>query len=416
MNLQVNSNYLSSNLKHTLQELDWDSDDRGHLSSSLNIIHWHPASFISNVPANLIEVFTNPGDLIWDPFCGSGVSGVEAIIRGRNFIGSDTSIISKMISNAKFTLLSQANNVKDSFVNLQNTIIKIQLLSEKKYEFSLLKELLKNNFSVDNESSIIYNHDELSRWYHHKVYSRLILLHMIIESCHASEEIKDVYRIVFLGIARVCCAQQKSWGHIADNMLPTEQQKNERSKVDPFAMFQDRVSLILSRVSKLSSSALFSVGTGKSLDACATSIVLDNTPNFVLTSPPYPWMCDYINAQRLSFYWLGFTVDDLYLTRGNEIGARYTRKSKSRGERYAKSMISAFNNILSQLHEDSKICLVYPVCDENKTRVDALNAVYSFLDTKMHLLCSFERRPEKGARWSPFVSLDKERITIWKLK
>jgi DNA modification methylase len=35
----------------------------------------------------LIVDFTNPGDLVLDPFCGSGTTGVACIETGRNFIG-----------------------------------------------------------------------------------------------------------------------------------------------------------------------------------------------------------------------------------------------------------------------------------------------------------------------------------------
>ena len=35
----------------------------------------------------LVELFTNPGDLICDPFCGSGTTGIAAVRSGRKFIG-----------------------------------------------------------------------------------------------------------------------------------------------------------------------------------------------------------------------------------------------------------------------------------------------------------------------------------------
>lgn len=35
----------------------------------------------------LVELFTDPGDLVLDPFCGSGTTGVACVRLGRRFIG-----------------------------------------------------------------------------------------------------------------------------------------------------------------------------------------------------------------------------------------------------------------------------------------------------------------------------------------
>jgi len=39
--------------------------------------------------AAIIERFTVPGDLVYDPFCGGGTTGVAALLTGRLFVGSD---------------------------------------------------------------------------------------------------------------------------------------------------------------------------------------------------------------------------------------------------------------------------------------------------------------------------------------
>jgi site-specific DNA-methyltransferase (adenine-specific) len=50
----------------------------------------HPAPFPVALPQRLIELFTYRGDLILDPFMGSGSTAVAAIRSGRHFVGFDT--------------------------------------------------------------------------------------------------------------------------------------------------------------------------------------------------------------------------------------------------------------------------------------------------------------------------------------
>jgi site-specific DNA-methyltransferase (adenine-specific) len=49
----------------------------------------HPAPFPVALPKRLIELFTFKGDLVLDPFVGSGTTAVAAIQTERNFIGYD---------------------------------------------------------------------------------------------------------------------------------------------------------------------------------------------------------------------------------------------------------------------------------------------------------------------------------------
>jgi len=55
----------------------------------------HRASYPTEKPFELVEIpilqSTQPGELVCDPFCGSGSTGVAALSQHRNFIGGDTS-------------------------------------------------------------------------------------------------------------------------------------------------------------------------------------------------------------------------------------------------------------------------------------------------------------------------------------
>ncbi|HYF46009.1 MAG TPA: site-specific DNA-methyltransferase [Acidimicrobiales bacterium] len=50
----------------------------------------HPAPFPVELPRRLIELFTYPGDLVLDPFMGSGSTAVAAVRTGRHYVGYDT--------------------------------------------------------------------------------------------------------------------------------------------------------------------------------------------------------------------------------------------------------------------------------------------------------------------------------------
>ena len=50
----------------------------------------HPAPFPVELPRRLIELYTYEGDLVLDPFMGSGSSAVAAVRTGRHYVGFDT--------------------------------------------------------------------------------------------------------------------------------------------------------------------------------------------------------------------------------------------------------------------------------------------------------------------------------------
>ena len=50
----------------------------------------HPAPFPVGLPLRLIELFTYRGDVVLDPFVGSGTTAVAAVRAGRHYLGYDT--------------------------------------------------------------------------------------------------------------------------------------------------------------------------------------------------------------------------------------------------------------------------------------------------------------------------------------
>ena len=53
---------------------------------------WHPAQKPLALMRTLVAVATNPGDLVVDPFCGSGTTCLAARQLGRHFIGFERDV------------------------------------------------------------------------------------------------------------------------------------------------------------------------------------------------------------------------------------------------------------------------------------------------------------------------------------
>jgi hypothetical protein len=67
----------------------------------------YPARFSPKLVRAVIDAFTEPGDLVLDPFVGGGTTLVEAMVSGRHAIGTDISSLATFVSEVKTTVYSE---------------------------------------------------------------------------------------------------------------------------------------------------------------------------------------------------------------------------------------------------------------------------------------------------------------------
>jgi len=85
----------------------------------------HPAAFPSELAAQAIRVWSDPGDLVCDPFTGSGSTGIAAVELGRKFIGFEqdagyTDLARRRIGGARIPLFcDEADALKATDVDLK---------------------------------------------------------------------------------------------------------------------------------------------------------------------------------------------------------------------------------------------------------------------------------------------------------
>lgn len=78
----------------------------------------HPAIFPTELVNRINIISTNKGDLVVDPFLGSGTSLIASINNGRNFIGYEYNEGFKELMNSRFE--SEINDYKKKKVSYIN--------------------------------------------------------------------------------------------------------------------------------------------------------------------------------------------------------------------------------------------------------------------------------------------------------
>ena len=122
----------------------------------------YPAKFIPEIPRWAIEKFSKEGDLVLDPFNGSGTTVTEALILGRNAVGIDISPYSCLLTKSKTTIIDEIelDISVTKLITLMEDTSKYPKVFRKKFknddfwfstrhldEVEIIKFLIKNNFN-----------------------------------------------------------------------------------------------------------------------------------------------------------------------------------------------------------------------------------------------------------------------------
>jgi len=302
-----------------LDRIDWNFPGSNTFHNTVHALHYFPGNYIPQIPAHLIQILSDEGHVVYDPFCGSGTTGVEAIRLGRQSLQSDINRTSVLISEAKLIAFTDHKIGQDLF-NLLDEIMLSNLLTFDKFKYS-----------TDNSSKI-------ERWFHKHTYNQLSFLWDKIRSYHRRET-RIVLEMLFSDTLFACASTSGSltstggkrrhhWGWIADNVIPK------------IPVYQDAIALFRNRL--IHTTEAINMGQDKARctykvfrsDARETGLQ-DACIDLIITSPPYIGMIDYALANRLHYLWKEWPLDD---DKGQEIGARFKRNKKNLRDEYTASM------------------------------------------------------------------------------
>jgi hypothetical protein len=193
------------NFRSELKRIDWDfTGENG--SDGFAAYHWYPARFVPQLPGILINYFSNPGDKVLDPFCGSCTTIVEAFRFGRKAVGIDINPIAILIGKVKFTGYDEG-----SFSRFRETI-RAAIIARFQSSAPLLPGSKALSFQIPNES-------ENRQWYHIDTLNQLGAIWTVLHQ-HTRSKYFEVGLAAFSSILRYSCSQEKHWGWICDNVKP----------------------------------------------------------------------------------------------------------------------------------------------------------------------------------------------------
>jgi len=314
----------NAHLISRLRRVDWDFP--GKLSESpFSAIHWHPGRFASQLPTVFIGLLSRPGDVVLDPFAGSGTTLVEAQRLGRRSIGIELNPIACLTARAK-TLALPARAIDRTIATIKEDA-----------SGCLERQLRADSIRVLH--SLIPDTVQADKWYTKRVSQSLGILWRLLQSYGGYKRI--LAQAAFSAILLPVCKETRHWGYVCDNSSPRT--NHEGNVLEEFCRILDRLSLAYQDRDADRIARLGKVGEiEKALVVCADAKdALIGHPgagvDLVVTSPPYFGVTDYVKAQRLSMEWFGYALEPLRL---QEIGARSKRHR-----------ITAYKEYLAQLEE-----------------------------------------------------------------
>ncbi|MCX6778204.1 MAG: DNA methyltransferase [Candidatus Micrarchaeota archaeon] len=98
-------------------------------------MHNYPARMVPQIAERLIKKYSQPGQLIYDPMCGSGTALVEAMLCGRRAIGTDLNPLAILLSKVKTTPIESnylKNRVSDFLEKLNSRFNQLDGVNKRK--------------------------------------------------------------------------------------------------------------------------------------------------------------------------------------------------------------------------------------------------------------------------------------------
>ncbi|UAJ10621.1 TRM11 family SAM-dependent methyltransferase [Glacieibacterium megasporae] len=266
----------------------------------------YPAKFHPPVARSLVDGFSRPGETVFDPFCGSGTTLVEALVAGRNAVGTDVDPLAVFIASAKVRRYDLAN--------VATTVDGLTAMLRRMSEADLalwgpfIGDIPENAFAVASGelSAWIPELPRMNHWFRRRVVLQLAAIRRLVEVHSPSREFA---RLCFAAIIRNASNADPvpvSGLEVTSHMRAKEEAGRS---VDPYGLM---IATLRKTSQAVNEFADHRDGVHRARVAIADARTIDGGTagriDAVITSPPYLTAVDYYRRHTLEMYWLGLTA------------------------------------------------------------------------------------------------------------
>lgn len=306
-----------------LGAIDWSftDDDTTFLTHDL---HPYPAKYIPQIPGHCIANLSLPGELVLDPFGGSGTTALEAIRLGRRALSVDANAIGTLIGRVKTC-------------NLDRTAAR-ELHAIRSALTTLLVDLPAPEILCGKHKAYIPDIPNIDKWFPISSRGELAVIRDRISKM-SSEKARD---IASLALSRIVLAVSFQDSETRYTSKPHEIPQGEAIK-----RYLVALDTIVRNVIRTQASLRYGVSRFVTADTrdLARDVCRPGTVDLIMTSPPYGNATDYHLYHRFRLLWLGHDPRKLGKI---EIGSHLRHQKESSGfDAYAKEM----SQTLHQMYE-----------------------------------------------------------------
>jgi tRNA G10 N-methylase Trm11 len=261
-------------------------------SDTLNLthgFHTYPAKMIPQVANTLINEFGKNANLLFDPYCGTGTTLVEASLKGVNSIGVDLNPLARLISKVK------------------TTSIEIQTLQLHLKDF--YRYLFEYRFGFKMDDNVVTPvFPRIDFWFSKSVKNKLGVINEYIKKIENSD-IADFFKLAFSQTIRDC-------SYTRNNEFKLYKMSKEKIKTfnpDVYSTIEN----ILGRnfrglekfIKEKKNNSICTIYDFNTINYIPKKILKNNSVDIVVTSPPYgdsSTTVAYGQFSALSNQWLGW--------------------------------------------------------------------------------------------------------------